>query len=204
MKRIIFAIGKWLHIFSPMKDSYDKIKRVLYSGYCSCVFKNLGKDTVVEPYLMKITGGKYISIGNNGHIDKAVRFAAWDSYDDDVFTPEIRIGDNCRIGAFSHITAINGIYIGDNLLTGKDILITDNSHGISTREMAELRPNQRPLESKGPVVIGDNVWIGEKASIMPGVTIGRGAIIAANAVVTRDVPPYCVAGGNPAKILKQM
>lgn len=153
---------------------------------------------------MKITGGKYISIGANGHIDKAVRLSAWDSYDDYVFSPEITIGDNCRIGAFSHITAINKILIGKNVLTGKDILITDNSHGSTSREMLDISPNMRPLESKGPVIIEDNVWIGEKASIMPGVTVGRGAIIAANAVVTRDVPPYCVVGGNPARIIKQM
>lgn len=204
MKRIIFALGRFLHIFSHIKCSYDKFRRVVYTGYCSRIFKSIGKDTIIEPYLMKITGGKYISIGSNGHIDKAVRLSAWDSYDDNVYSPEITIGDNCRIGAFSHITAINKIQIGDNLLTGKDILITDNSHGTTTREMLEISPNMRPLESKGPVIIGDNVWIGEKASIMPGVTVGRGAIIAANAVVTRDVPPYCVVGGNPARIIKQM
>ena len=57
---------------------------------------------------------------------------------------------------------------------------------------------------KCPVVIEDNVWIGEKASIMPGVHIGKGAIIAANSVVTHDVPAYAVVAGVPAKIVKQL
>ncbi len=61
----------------------------------------------------------------------------------------------------------------------------------------------RPVKSKGSIVIGDNVWIGDKATILPGVIIGDGAVIAANAVVSKDVPAYCVAGGNPAKIIKQ-
>ena len=63
-------------------------------------------------------------------------------------------------------------------------------------------PLKRPIVSKGPVRIGDNVWIGDKATILPNVSIGNGAIIAANAVVTKDVPPYSVAAGNPAKIIK--
>ena len=67
-----------------------------------------------------------------------------------------------------------------------------------------ISPYCRPLISKGPVIIEDNVWIGEKVSIMPGVHIGFGAIIAANAVVTTDIPSYCVVGGIPAKIIKNM
>jgi len=81
-------------------------------------------------------------------------------------------------------------------------LITDNAHGASNFDLLSIAPNKRPLYSKGPVIIEDNVWIGEKASIMPDVHIGYGSIVGANAVVTRDVPPYCVVIGNPAKIVK--
>lgn len=69
--------------------------------------------------------------------------------------------------------------------------------------MMDMPPTQRPIYSKGPVVIGDNVWIGDKATILPNVSIGKGAIIAANSVVTKDVPEYSVFAGNPAKIIKQ-
>ena len=85
------------------------------------------------------------------------------------------------------------------------MLITDNSHGQNTT-LAELQmaPNQRPLYSKGAVHIGNNVWIGQNACIMPGVTIADGAIIAANSVVTHDIPAYSVAAGAPAKVIKHI
>lgn len=66
-----------------------------------------------------------------------------------------------------------------------------------------MHPNVRPLYSKGPIVIGNNVWIGEKVAVLGGVKIGDGAIIGANAVVTHDVPPYSIAVGCPAKIIKR-
>lgn len=111
---------------------------------------------------------------------------------------EIRIGNGCRIRHDSHITVIDSIVIGNNVLTGSKILITDNTHGASSMDLLDLPPHQRPLYSKSPVIIENNVWIGEKVSIMPGVHIGKGTIIAANAVVTKDLPLYCIAAGAPA------
>ena len=88
------------------------------------------------------------------------------------------------------------------MLTGKWVTITDNSHGETDKTTLGMRPQERPITSKGPVIIGNNVWIGDKATILPGVTIGDGAVIAANAVVTKDVPAYSVVGGNPARVIK--
>jgi len=116
----------------------------------------------------------------------------------------IIIEDNVCIGEDAHITSTTLIYIGKNVLTGKKVLITDNAHGASTADLLDLAPVKRPLYSKGSVYIEENVWIGEKASIMPGVRIGKGSIIAANSVVTKDIPPYCVAAGIPAKVIKQI
>jgi acetyltransferase-like isoleucine patch superfamily enzyme len=67
-----------------------------------------------------------------------------------------------------------------------------------------MEPMMRPLISKGKVIIGDNVWIGEGAMILPNVHIGEGAIIAANSVVTKDIPAYSIAVGIPAKIIKNI
>ena len=117
-------------------------------------------------------------------------------------SPSIFIGDNCLIREFSHITAISSIRIGNHLLTGTNVLITDNAHGMATREQMMQPPTERPLYSKGPVTIGNNVWLGNNVCVMPGVTIGDGAIIGANSVVTHDVPAYCVAAGIPAKVIK--
>ena len=84
------------------------------------------------------------------------------------------------------------------------MLISDNAHGKNIIEQLKLPPRQRPLYTKGPVVIGNNVWIGNNACILSGVTIGDGAVIGANSVVTHDVPAYSVAAGIPAKIIKQL
>ena len=67
-----------------------------------------------------------------------------------------------------------------------------------------MSPIKRDIVSKGAVIIGKNVWVGDKVSIMPNVRIGDGAIIAANSVVTKDVPPYSIVGGNPAKVIKEI
>lgn len=113
---------------------------------------------------------------------------------------KIVIGNNVNINWYAHIGAINKIVIGDNVLIGSSVLITDHSHGQSG--MSNLPPAARPLYSKGPVIIGENVWIGEGAVILGGVEIGSNTIIGANSVVTHDIPANCVAAGVPAKIIK--
>lgn len=119
------------------------------------------------------------------------------------FHPELTIGSHCSFGAYNHITCTNKVTIGDNLLTGKWVTITDNSHGATDYASLQIEPIRRPIVSKGPVTIGNNVWIGDKATILPGVNIGDGAVIAANCVVTKDVPAYCVVAGNPGRVMKR-
>lgn len=204
MKIIVYKIGQLLNVCKPIKRVWEKVKCTIYTGYCSAQMKSFGKTSVIEPYLLRLIGGKYITIGENCYIDKGVQLSAWDSYDNQKFSPVISIGNNCGIGAYSHFTAVNGIIIGNNVRMGKSILITDNAHGASERKLLDMNPRERPLVSKGPVIIEDNVWIGEKSSIMPGVRIGKGSIIAAGAVVTHDVAPYSIVGGNPAKLLKTL
>lgn len=116
--------------------------------------------------------------------------------------PTLIIEDNCCFGAYNNITCANKITIGSGCLTGKWVTITDNSHGNTDYQSLLQSPKNRIITSKGPIVIGKNVWIGDKVTILPNVKIGDGAVIAANAVVTKEVPAYSVVGGNPAKILK--
>ena len=95
------------------------------------------------------------------------------------------------------------IYIGNNVLTGRYVYISDNSHGdTSDITQISIPPINRSLKSKGKVIIEDNVWIGERVCMLSGVKVGYGAIIVANSVVTKDVPPYSVSAGVPAKVLK--
>lgn len=185
----------------PLNRDINKVSCKLYSAWISKEFRSFGKDSVVQLNI-NLIGGKYISIGGKTFIGTRSTLTAWDKYGMDTFQPEINIGNNVSIGDDSHITAINKIEIGNNVLTGKKITITDNSHGKSNLEFLLFSPLDRPLYSAGPVYIEDGVWIGDKVTILPNVRIGKNSIIGANAVVTKDIPANCVAGGIPAKVIK--
>lgn len=145
-----------------------------------------------------------MKIGANTMIQDHARLNCWSHYGNQEFNPSLTIGKNCRLGEYIHISCINKITIGDNLLTGRYCLITDNSHGKLSKTDAILPPEERQLVSKGEIVIGNNVWIGERVTICAGVHIGDGVIIAANAVVTHDIPNNCMAAGVPAKVIKML
>lgn len=180
---------------SIVRRIYHKLKNVYYCSKLAKTGKRIGFGSV--KYLI---GGKYITIDDDSCFGYDLYMTAWNI---DGHKPEIRIGKNCSFGSWNHISASNSIIIGDGLLTGKWVTIVDNAHGGTGMSDLEVRPWLRPIVSKGPVIIGNNVWIGDKATILPGVTIGNGSVIAANAVVTKDVPAFCIAGGNPARIIKQ-
>lgn len=169
-----------------------------YSAMICRLFAEVGRRVRFQT-VGNIVGGEYITIGDDCCFAKDLYLTAWKVSGK---SPEIRIGKNCSFGAYNHISSINKIIIGDGLLTGKWVTIVDNSHGTTDFDSLCVRPWLRPVVSKGPVVIGKNVWIGDKVTILPNVTIGDGVVVAANAVVTKDIPAYCVAGGNPCRIIR--
>lgn len=166
-------------------------------------FKEIGSGSTFALNVY-FKGKESISIGSNTKIDSFSAITAWTNYRGQGFHPQLKIGSDCRIGAYNHITAVERITIGDGALTGKWVTITDNSHGQLVADQIETPPAFRPLFSKGEVIIGKNVWICDKATITAGVTIGDGCIIAANAVVTKSVPPYSLVAGNPARVMKSL
>lgn len=163
-------------------------------------FKSFGNNSLLAPDIMLLSP-QYISIGKNVSV---MRHCILETCPNETLQPSLIIGDGASIGEYSHITCAQQIEIGDGLLTGRFVLITDNGHGKSSVDEMELPPILRSVYSHGPVIIGRNVWIGDKATILPNVTIGDGAIIAANAVVTKDVPAYAIVAGIPAKVVKMI
>lgn len=165
-------------------------KRFKYIGANSCVFE--------LPY---ISGYEYISIRDGFYAGKDVRIEAWGHYGNQTFSPSIEIGDNVTFTDRVYLSCIDRIEIGNGVLLGRDVFISDNSHGDSSIVMLGIQPQLRPLTSKGPVVIQNNVWIGRQVTVLSGVTIGENSIIGANSVVNCDIPANSVAAGNPARIV---
>lgn len=153
-----------------------------------------------RPVYMK--GGKYIRIGNNFGAGPGFRIEALDLYQNTSYLPQIDIGNNVHFNFNCHIGAINKIIIKDNVLVGSNVLITDHSHGDTTINALKIKPIERFLVSKGPVIIEENVWIGEGVSILSNVCIGRNSIIGCNSVITKDVKPFSIVVGNPAIEIK--
>ena len=143
---------------------------------------------ICYPCSLQGGGQKNISIGNNTTIQGTSILGCWTKYGQQEFSnASITIGNHCNIGEYNHITACNKITIGDGLLTGRYVIISDNSHGGLSKEESTIEPSKRDLKSKGEVVIGNNVWLGDKVAILSGVRIGNNVIVAANAVVTKDI-----------------
>lgn len=115
----------------------------------------------------------------------------------------ITFGEDCRLNDRVHIVAHKSVTIGNNVLMASNIFITDTSHGSYNDDPSspDIPPKDRQLSTE-PTRIGNNVWIGEGACIMPGVTLGDGCIVGANAVVTKSFPANTIIAGVPAKALK--
>lgn len=150
-----------------------------------------------------INGAQYMQLGENCCFGRNSWVECIDKWKGQTFKPSLVIGKNFSMQYNCHIGCIKKIEIGDNVLLGSKVYITDHYHGEITREALSLPPGDRPLWGK-PVKIGNNVWIGDNVCIMPGVTIGDNVIVGANAVVTHCFPANTVIAGVPAKIIKRL
>lgn len=163
-------------------------------------------------YLKKgfmVSGHKYISLGENFRAGFSLRLEAIASFADQEFNPKLTIGNNTFINDFVHIGCINDVQIGNNVLLASKIYIGDHNHGyygsndIDLHQNPEMPPAERLLSNNASVCIEDNVWIGESVSILPGSHIGRCSIIGANSVVRGEIPPFSIAVGSPAVVVKE-
>lgn len=149
------------------------------------------------------------ALGNGVHIDKLVEFMRFPQnifIGNDVVVKEgaricscnkdavIEIGDRCTIGYHNFIFASNKISIGNDCLIAPFVYLVDSNHQIARAELINKQPNET-----APIVIEDGVWLASNVTVLKGVTIGRGAVVAANSVVNKSIPAFEIWGGSPAK-----
>jgi lipopolysaccharide O-acetyltransferase len=118
---------------------------------------------------------------------------------------KIEIGDGVKAYHNLHIGALDSVIIGNRVLIASGVYISDHSHGNYSGAL-HSSPMEPPVKRElvsNPIKIGDDVWLGENVSILPGVKIGNGSIIGAGAVVNSNIPEYCIAAGVPAKLIKK-
>lgn len=114
------------------------------------------------------------------------------------FNPELEIGDNSGIGMYSEMHG--AIRIGNNVMMGHYCLFYSRNHAHNRTDIPMINQG---FEEVRPVIIGNDVWIGSRVTILPGVHIGNGCVLAAGSVITKDAPPNTIIAGNPAKVVKQ-
>lgn len=114
------------------------------------------------------------------------------------FTPMLKIGDNSGIGIKCEMNGV--ISIGNDVMMGPEVVVYTTRY---RHDRVDITMIEQGMDETLPVTIGNDVWIGRRVMIMPGVTIGDGCIIGAGAVVCKDIPPYSIAAGVPAKVVKR-
>lgn len=161
---------------------------------------HIGKNSFIMPPFTRLINANRFDIGNNVRIGKHAFLLATKKYNNKIYTPKLIIGNNVSIGVNAIISVQNKITIQDNVLIAQRVLITDCHHRYDDINTPVLHQD---LTDGLPIIIERDSYIGTNAVILSGVTIGQHSVVGANAVVTKDVPPFTVVAGAPAKIIKK-
>ncbi|MDP4132480.1 MAG: acyltransferase [Bacillota bacterium] len=168
-----------------------KVKKIIgiimYRSFAKYLPRSNGRINLGSKQLRRFCGKLMLDeCGRNVNIERKANFSS-----------RVKIGNDSGIGINSSIAGY--VTIGNDVMMGPECIIYTRNH--------EFKRTDIPMHEQGfsevkPVVIGNDVWIGGRVIILPGVHIGNGCIIGAGAVVTKDVPDYAIVGGNPAKVIK--
>lgn len=202
---IIKKIRRFIHrVINNQQDAENPLKKHAFIGNSHCEGINLRLDNPQDGHI-------YLTIGNDSIVSGSFIFESDKGH--------ISIGDHTYIGASTFISR-NSISVGENVLIAWGCTIYDHdSHSLFYEDrrkdlddcLNDINENKNIGKSKNwsvvksaPIVIKDDAWIGMNVIILKGVTIGRGAIVGAGSVVTKDVPDWSVVAGNPARVVKQL
>ena len=160
------------------------------------------KNARLIRFPIDLRGKKFIAVEKGFTTGVGCRIEAYPEGDNKV----LFFGENFQMNDYVHITAMQSVRIGKNVLLASKIYISDCSHGSYAGNNDDSSPQEIPKDRKmfsKSVVIEDNVWLGEFVSVLPGVTIGKGTIVGANSVVSKSLPSNVIAVGNPAIPIKK-
>ena len=171
--------------------SFKKIKRfvgrTLYYSIAIRLPVSYSRGGKIARSLREVCARQFLSnVGKNVNLEKGA-----------MITSSMEIGTNSGIGINAKIHG--KVIVGENVMMGPDCIIYTTNHKF---DRLDIPMREQGFSKEKPVFIGNDVWIGGRVTILPGVHIGNGAIIGAGSVVTKDVPEFAVVGGNPAKIIK--
>lgn len=199
-----------------LKSIYKKYRKAKQLK-AAAAYINLHPDAVLgENFNLELhapqNGHTYLSIGEKSMIDSSFVFETESGH--------ISVGNRVHIGGGTQLISRDGITIGNDVIIAWNCTIYDhNSHSILweerkddvTLEWESAKSGNSPLYNKNwsvvksaPIHICDKAWLGFGVTVLKGVTIGEGAVVAAGSVVTKDVPPYTVVGGNPAAVIRTL
>lgn len=162
-------------------------------------FRYFGDNSIINKPVTLLSGIEEISIGDNTIILHSSRLQTYGQKTKD--RGKVIIGRDCYIGFRFTVLSGNGgmVKIGDHVLIASDVLITNEDHGIDPESSTPYMDQSLIVKN---TIIEDGCWLGEKACILCGVTIGTKSIIGAGSVVTHNIPPYSIAAGAPARVIK--
>lgn len=181
-----------------LKRLYSVYEHWFVRHFVAPQFESLGVNpTMLKPWYIDVNGA-HIKAGENLHIiaapDRRPSFSTWQF---ETYQGHIKLGDNCLVCPGVRFDSGSSITIGNNCMFAASSYVTDSDwHDIYDR-------TKTVGESK-PVVLHDNVWIGDGAKVCKGVTIGENSVIGAGAIVTSDIPANVIAAGNPARVIKPL
>lgn len=176
-----------IRAFSPLAPLF---RRIYYPALLKADLRSLDPSVQCDGRV-HVIGTKNVMIGLRCRIGRDTEFETAEA-------GCISLGNDIRINRGCMLVSYTGIAINDHAIIGEYVSIRDANHGMNPDEFMRYQKH-----TASPVTIGRDVWIGRGSCILPGVTIGEGSVIGANSVVNADIPPYSIAAGIPAKIIKK-
>jgi acetyltransferase-like isoleucine patch superfamily enzyme len=182
----------WLDLYRLLVRAQGKIFSLLVSS----AFAYFGRRSVLQLPL-RISGENRIALGSDVYVGSGCWLQCLP--DASLTAVGISIGDGCSIAGGCVISAVNSVILEENVLLARNVYIADHMHKYRDKNLPVLAQGVERVE---PVLIKRGAWLGQNVVVCPGVTIGRGSVVGANSVVTKDIEDYSVAVGAPARVVK--